>query len=75
MLLRAEIEKTPELIELAKWWTDFQTVSNDARMQMIKGIKSSPASKRRTPRKRKKPTESSSNTTPDNSNFNSSGAE
>ncbi|PHR84608.1 MAG: poly(A) polymerase [Colwellia sp.] len=59
LLLRAEIENTPALIELAKWWTDFQTVSNDARMQMIKSIKVSPSSKRRTPRKRKKPTESS----------------
>lgn len=75
LLLRAEIENTPELIELAKWWTDFQTVSNDARMQMIKGIKSSPGSKRRAPRKRKKPTESSPNTSADNSNSDSSSAE
>lgn len=75
LLLRAEIENTPELIELAKWWTDFQTVSNDARMQMIKGIKSSPGSKRRTPRKRKKPTESSPNTSADNSNSDTLGAE
>ena len=75
LLLRAEIENTPELIELAKWWTDFQTVSNDARMQMIKGIKSSPASKRRTPRKRKKPAESSPNTDTNNSSSNSSSAE
>ncbi|MFT7006343.1 MAG: poly(A) polymerase [Colwellia sp.] len=75
LLLRAEIENTPELIELAKWWTDFQTVSNDARMQMIKGIKSSPGIKRRTPRKRKKPTESSPNTNVDNSKPDSSGAE
>ena len=57
LLLRAEIENTPELIELAKWWTDFQNVSNDARVQMIRGIKTSPSSKRRTPRKRKKPSE------------------
>jgi poly(A) polymerase len=75
LLLRAEIENTPELIELAKWWTDFQTVSNDARMQMIKGIKSSPGIKRRTPRKRKKPTESSPNANVDNSKPDSSGAE
>ena len=67
LLLRAEIENTPELIELAKWWTDFQTVSNDARMQMIKGIKSSPVSKRRTPKKRKKPTESTNNSSADSS--------
>ncbi len=59
LLLRAEIENTPELIELAQWWTDFQTVSNDARMQMIKGIKSSPGGKRRSPRKRRSPAKSS----------------
>ncbi len=56
LLLRAEIETdNPHLSELAKWWTDFQEVSNEARLQMIKGIKSPPSSKRRTPRKRRKP--------------------
>jgi len=59
LLLRAEIENTPDLIELAQWWTDFQTVSNDARLQMIKGIRSSSAgSKRRSPRKRRTPSKS-----------------
>jgi len=59
LLLRAEIENTPDLIELAQWWTDFQTVSNDARLQMIKGIRSSsPGSKRRSPRKRRTPSKS-----------------
>jgi len=59
LLLRAEIENTPDLIELAQWWTDFQTVSNDARLQMIKGIRSnSPSSKRRSPRKRRTPNKS-----------------
>jgi len=72
LLLRAEIENTPDLIELAQWWTDFQTVSNDARMQMIKGIKISPGSKRRTPRKRKKPAESSNNSSAENPSTNSS---
>jgi len=67
LLLRAEIENTPVLIELAKWWTDFQTVSNDARIQMIKSVKISPSSKRRTPRKRKKPTKSSINLSADSS--------
>ena len=57
LLLRAEIETdTPHLTELAKWWTDFQNVSPDAQEQMIKGVKSFPKSKRRTPRKRRKPT-------------------
>ena len=36
LLLRAEIEQNEELSELAKWWTDFQEVSNDARVQMVK---------------------------------------
>ena len=75
LLLRAEIENTPNLIELAQWWTDFQTVSNDARMQMIKGIKSSPTRKRRTPKKRKKPTESIPNSSENSSNANSSSTE
>ena len=64
LLLRAEIENTPALIELAQWWTDFQTVSNDARVQMIKGVKASPGGKRRSPRKRRTPNKkaNSSNT-------------
>jgi len=61
LLLRAEIENTPALVELAQWWTDFQTVSNEARLQMIKGIKSSVGSKRRSPRKRRKPAASTTN--------------
>ena len=72
LLLRAEIEKTPELIELAKWWTDFQDVSNDARIQMIKSIRTSTGSKRRTPRKRRKPAEKSSNSSTAGSNLNNS---
>jgi len=80
LLLRAEIENTADLIELAKWWTDFQNVSNEARMQMIKGIKKSPGSKRRTPKKRKKlpVTANESKVTDsstDSSNTNSSNAE
>ena len=55
LLLRAQIEGNVELNELAKWWTDFQEVSNEARIQMIKGIKSPAGSKRRSPRKRRKP--------------------
>jgi len=72
LLLRAEIEKTPELVELAKWWTDFQDVSNDARIQMIKSIRTSTGSKRRSPRKRRKPAEKSSNASTVSSNINSS---
>jgi len=55
LLLRAQIEDTDELKELAHWWTDFQEVSNEARLQMIKGVKSPQGSKRRTPKKRRKP--------------------
>ncbi len=55
LLLRAQIEATPELDELAHWWTDFQEVSNEARIQMIKGVKLPQGSKRRTPKKRRKP--------------------
>ena len=75
LLLRAEIENTPDLIELAQWWTDFQTVSNDARVQMIKGIKSSPGSKRRPPKKRRKPTKSSNDSSTDSSSTDSSSTE
>jgi len=55
LLLRAQIEGTEELKELAHWWTDFQEVSNEARLQMIKGVKLPQGSKRRTPKKRRKP--------------------
>lgn len=57
LLLRAQIEtENTQLAELAKWWTDFQDISHDAQQQMVKGVKSVPGSKRRTPRKRRKPT-------------------
>tara|TARA_B110000116_G_C16199085_1_gene300054 strand:+ start:54 stop:395 length:342 start_codon:yes stop_codon:yes gene_type:complete len=55
LLLRAQIEATPELEELALWWTDFQEVSNDAQLQMIKGVNVPQGSKRRNPKKRRKP--------------------
>ncbi len=57
LLLRAQIEtENTQLAELAKWWTDFQDISHDAQQQMVKGVKSVPGSKRRTPRKRRKTT-------------------
>ena len=55
LLLRAQIEATSELNELAHWWTDFQEVSDEARIQMIKGIKLPQGSKRRPAKKRRKP--------------------
>ncbi len=55
LLLRAEIEATTELTELAQWWTDFQEVSNDARVQMVKTTKSAQGTKRSKPRRRRKP--------------------
>jgi len=54
LLLRAEIESdNAELNELAKWWTDFQEVSADAKQQMIKAVVNTRSGKRRTPRKRR----------------------
>ncbi|MGL1956495.1 MAG: polynucleotide adenylyltransferase PcnB [Colwellia sp.] len=61
LLLRAQIEENSELSELAKWWTDFQNVSNDAKMQMVKSIKVPNHQKRRTPRKRRKPVVNAAN--------------
>lgn len=56
LLLRSEIESdNTQLAELAQWWTDFQDVSPEAQLQMVKGIKGE-QSRRRTPRKRRKPT-------------------
>ena len=56
LLLRSEIESdNVQLAELAKWWTDFQNVSPDAQLQMVKTIKGG-QSRRRTPRKRRNPT-------------------
>ena len=55
LLVRAQIEATSELNELAHWWTDFQEVSDEARIQMIKGIKLPQGSKRRPAKKRRKP--------------------
>jgi len=62
LLLRAEIESTPEnfiLQELAKWWTDFQSTDNNTQELMIKSIVSPRAGSRRTPRKRRKIRDSS----------------
>jgi poly(A) polymerase len=56
LLLRSEVETdNTHLAELAKWWTDFQDVSNEAQLQMVKSMKVSPGAKRRSPRKRRKP--------------------
>ncbi len=55
LLLRAEIEGTTELTELAQWWTDFQEVSADAQVQMVKATRSAQGTKRSKPRRRRKP--------------------
>ena len=57
LLLRAEIfgEQDPQLADLAKWWTDFQEVSPATQQQMIKAVQGSKPSRKRTPRRRKKP--------------------
>ncbi len=63
LLLRAEIEKSEELVELAKWWTDFQDVSDDARIQMVKAVRNT-GTKRRSPKKRRKPNSTNKNVNP-----------
>lgn len=59
LLLRAQIENTTELKELASWWTDFQEASNDAKVQMIKGVNVPQGAKRRNTKKRRKPNKKS----------------
>ena len=58
LLLRSEIESTSgdtQLVELSKWWTDFQDNTADTQQLMIKSVVKTGASQRRTPRKRRKP--------------------
>lgn len=52
LLLRSEIEQD-KLVELAKWWQDFQNVSPETQKQMLK--QSAPTRARRNNRKRRKP--------------------
>lgn len=54
LLLRAEIEGG-SLVDLAKWWTDFQDAPRDTQEQMIKSVVPSKLGARRTTRKRRKP--------------------
>jgi poly(A) polymerase len=63
LLLRAEIESTPEddeLEELSKWWTDFQSTDNNTQELMIKSVFQTRTSSRRSPRKRRKVREKNS---------------
>ena len=60
LILRAEIEsdgsdELSELQELAKWWTDFQVNPPETRAQMIKAAIPNRSSAKRSPRKRRKP--------------------
>ncbi|MEM5555243.1 polynucleotide adenylyltransferase PcnB [Pseudocolwellia sp. AS88] len=57
LLLRSEIEgvNSPELAELAKWWTDFQVTPPETREQMIKSVVYSRSTTKRSPRKKRKP--------------------
>jgi len=57
LLLRSEIEadNAPDLIELAKWWTDFQDASPETKELMIKSIAHSRSGAKRSPRKKRKP--------------------
>lgn len=54
LLLRADIEKSNQLVELAKWWTDFQKNNPDTQQQMVKSV-GKVTTNRRSPRKRRKP--------------------
>ena len=55
LLLRGEVEGG-YLLELADWWTHFQEATPDTQEQMIKSFKGTRTNKRRTTRKRRKPT-------------------
>ena len=61
MLLRSEIENN-ELIELAKWWQDFQTAAPETQTQMVK-LQTSKTPARRNNRKRRKPRNKASQST------------
>lgn len=62
LLLRSDIESSysqsgelSPLVELAKWWTDFQNSSHETKGQMVKMVTSNRSGVRRSPRKRRKP--------------------
>ena len=74
LLLRAQIEQElgdqntqvheNSLQELAKWWTDFQSVNPETQAQMIKSVTSNRTGARRSTKQRRKPKASAiSNTT------------
>ncbi len=54
LLIRGEIEGG-EILELSKWWTDFQQASPDLQQVMVKSVAHTRSSSRRTTRKRRKP--------------------
>jgi len=64
LLLRSEIESTDEneLKLLAKWWDDFQNVTDEVKEQMIKSVRST-TGPRRTAKKRRKPRPKNTSTT------------
>ena len=66
LLLRGEIEGGAAQ-ELAKWWTDFQSVPPETQQQMIKAVPGSRPPGRRGGRKRKKPGSQSTKSSEKNS--------
>ncbi len=52
LLLRAEAEGG-ELVELARWWTQFQDTDDQGRRQMVRALGSDSSKRRRRPRRRK----------------------
>jgi poly(A) polymerase len=52
LLIRGQVEGG-DLLELAQWWTEFQEVNNEQRLQMVKSLGNNNGAPRR--KKRKKP--------------------
>ena len=55
LLLRAEIEQEPTLLELSKWWQDFQHSNVETQQMMIKSVAHHRTPRAKNIRKRKKP--------------------
>ncbi|SHI22739.1 polynucleotide adenylyltransferase PcnB [Ferrimonas marina] len=53
LLLRAEAEQDEELLELARWWTQFQDADEQGRRQMARNVGGEGNRRRRRPRRRK----------------------
>ncbi|WP_084631521.1 polynucleotide adenylyltransferase PcnB [Ferrimonas senticii] len=52
LLLRAEAEQDPELLELSRWWTQFNDADEQGRRQMVRNVGHDGSRRRRRPRRR-----------------------